>query len=127
MRQVNIDVRIEHIRTRLLICKPCYDSPHYVLFAIANKADPLSRRFFNSGFLAFCGDPKTDHINVYEYNGKWCKTVGPPPPPHLERSVFREYALHLADDHIDKFNIEEMAYYIERYIDKELKCIIASS
>lgn len=125
MTQVDIDVRVESDPIRACISKFGCTYNHYILFAIANKTDTQYKRFNTCDFLAFHGDAETNHINVYEYTEVPVDdALG---PRHIKRRDFKEYSKHLADDHIDKFDIEDLTYYIERYIDKRLKSIIAKT
>lgn len=125
MNQVDIEAQIEYTQSKLLISRLGCDYRHYVFFAIASRANKQSQRFYGCDFLAFHGDAETNHINVYEYTEvSVCNT---PEPRHLKRCAFKEYSKHLADDHIDKFDIEDLTYYIERYIDKTLQSIVAQS
>lgn len=126
LTKVDIDVCIEHEKGTSFICYSGCDYENYVLLAIVNRKKDLSLRFKNCDFLAFCGDPETKHINVYEY--KEVVTENEVHENHFRRRKdFKDHAQHLADDHIDKFNIEEMTPYIERYISNELNNIVLRS
>lgn len=95
-----------------------------VLFSIHAIRDYFFGRVTCS-FLAFCVDPETNHINVYEYTepliAESYKEL------HERRNAFKEHARHLTHDHIDKFNFDEIIPYIESYIMKELESMVERS
>lgn len=124
LKQENIDTRIEHVKTSAYISNQSAAGQeelgdYYILFAIAQNVDEPYRRFRRSGFLAFCGDPETYHINVYEYTE--LGNTKPLEDLRARRRAFKEHSKHLIQDRIEKFNIEEVIPYMERYIDKELE------
>lgn len=96
-----------------------------IFFAIVAKNSDQYINLTSSNFLAFCGDSETNHINVYAYTE--IPRADNKRDLYKRRIKFKEHALHLADDHIDKFNFEEMIPYIERYINNELESIISRS
>ncbi|MFD2556287.1 hypothetical protein [Sphingobacterium tabacisoli] len=129
MRKAAIDVVVEDIETYYSNILPGHfedlssEGENFMLFAIAAKNRDRVVSISKGNFLAFCGDSKTNRISLYEYretrSSDNFRTL------YERRKRFREHALHLTDDHIDKFNFEEMIPYIERFINNELESIIS--
>ena len=129
MRKAAIDVVVEDIESYYSQILPGHfedlssEGENLMLFAIVAKTRDRVITISKGNFLAFVGDSKTNHINVYEYTEM--RSADNFRTLYERRKRFREHALHLTDDHIDKFNFEEMIPYIERFINNELESIIS--
>lgn len=129
MRKAAIDVVVEDIESYYSQILPGHfedlssEGENQMLFAIVAKTRDWVITISKGNFLAFVGDSKTNHISLYEYRERLSsdnfRTL------YERRKRFREHALHLTDDHIDKFNFEEMIPYIERFINNEFESIIS--
>ncbi|WP_164122741.1 MULTISPECIES: hypothetical protein [Sphingobacterium] len=127
MSKARIEVYIQRPETRLgrtavRVVQNSLLDKNSLIFAILNGED----LFFNKitcNFLAFCGDPDTSHIHVYEYSEPLLSTDIK--SLIMRRNAFKEHAQHLTLDHIDKFDFEEIIPYIERYVEKQLDFMLA--